>query len=120
MGRQTKEIDLYFRYLEERQPDKKVISSEKGFIIYSFTQIGTKLAIYVEDIYVTPEHRKNNVAVTLAEKVASQGRESGCELMLGTVVPSAKGSTISLKVLLAYGMQLLQSKDDIIWFYKEL
>jgi len=111
---------MYFKYLAEREPDKQVIQHEKGFAIYSFVTFGEEMAVYIEDIYVEKPHRKSHVASELSEQVQSHAIEKGCGVMLGTVAPSAVGSSVSMKVLLSHGMQLLKSEPDLIWFYKEL
>ena len=56
----------------------------------------------------------------MADEIAKIAKKEGCTKMLGSVVPSAKNSTISLKVLLAYGMTLQSSTNDFIIFEKEI
>lgn len=106
---------MYLDYVRDRL-GKDGVEMEEGFAIWQF--IGD--AIYLEDIYVKPEFRKNHCATMIADYVAQVGRTEKKVYMLGTVLPTATGATESLKVLLAYGMRLLKIEDGLIWFYKEL
>ena len=109
-------MSLYAEYLRERTKDE-IIEGERGFATYRFTDEKT---VYLVDLYVRPDFRKSGVARETADLVAEIARKRGCTKMLGSVVPSTKGSTESLKVLLAYGMTLESSGPDFIIFGKEL
>jgi hypothetical protein len=56
----------------------------------------------------------------MADEVVCLGLVNGCHLLVGTVVPSAKNSTPSLKVLLAYEMSVHSASNDLIVFKKEI
>ena len=107
---------MYFAYIAERRPDCKVLKNEKGFAVYSYTDD----YVYIEEIYVKPEFRKENIASQLSEAIQQEAKDNGCLRMLGSVSASAEGSTDSIRVLLAHGMTLMSSQDDLIWFYKDL
>ena len=107
---------MYFEYLTERRPECKILKNNKGFAVYSYTED----AVYIEEIYVRPEYRKEAIASQLSEMIQQEAKDLGYITLLGSVSPSAKGSTDSLKVLLAHGMSLLSSQDDLIWFSKTL
>lgn len=110
-------MSLYADYLSERTHDK-IVECPSGFATYRYINEGK--SVYIIDIYTVPEYRKKGAAGNLADIIASFGKEKGCKEMLGTVVPSAKGSTISLKVLLGYGFELQSAANDLIIFRKEL
>lgn len=106
---------LYAQYMKERV-DCYIEENEKGFASYKFFDD----ACYIEDIFVLPEFRKTNVASEIADNITKVAKEKGCNWLLGSVVPSSNGSTTSMKVLLAYGFQLLSAKENFIWFRKRL
>ena len=106
---------LYAQYIKERL-NKNIIETEDAFVVYSYENDH----VYIEDIYVIPEHRKSGIASILANMIADEAKEKGIKKMLGSVVPSANGSTSSVKVLLAYGMKVKSSINDFIVFEKEL
>lgn len=110
-------MSLYGDYIKEHHGDG-IIETQDGFATYRFLNDGK--TIYIVDIYVTPVMRVTGLASTLANEIAKVGKEKGATEMLGTVVPSARQSTESLKVLLAYGMKLKSAAADLIVFRKDL
>lgn len=105
----------YANYLSERTTDF-IMEDSNGFVTYRFLNDGK--SVYIIDIYVIPDMRKQGLASDFADIVVSMAKARGCEEVLGTVVPSSKGSNESLRVLLAYGMELKSSAHDIIIFRK--
>lgn len=110
-------MSLYANYLRERSFDE-ILEVDKGFATYRY--LDNKKTVYIVDIYVLPEFRKEGIAKKLADAIVMNAVEQGCTKLLGSVVPSAKGSTESIKVLIAYGMTLESSSNDFIVFKKEL
>lgn len=110
-------MSLYADYLSERTNDE-IIEYPDGFASFRYVEDGK--TVYIVDIYTKPESRKTGFAKDLANEIAGIAKERGCTSMIGTVKPSAKGSTSSLKVLLAYGMRLDRSGDDFIIMRKEI
>lgn len=108
---------LYASYLKERT-DNLIIEVEEGFASYCFVEDGK--TVYIVDIYVVPEARRYGHASILADTIAEIARKKGCTSMIGTVQPSTKGSTNSLRALLGYGMHLDSANNDVIVFRKEL
>lgn len=107
----------YAKYLLERE-GKSIIEDERGFATYSLHP--ELSAIYIEDIFVSLEFRKQNVASEYADKIAEIAKSKGFHTLIGTVRPSATGANISLKVLLAYGFELASAEQDAIYFRKTL
>jgi len=89
-----------------------------GFATYRYLEDGK--TVYIVDIYIIPELRKNGEAAMLADKIVAEAKERGCVELLGSVVPSMKNSTTSMKVLLGYGMSLSSAANDFIIFRKEI
>lgn len=110
-------MSLYADYIIERTQDS-IIEGPSGFVTYRYLNEGR--SVYIIDIYTVPDERQKGSAAILADLVADEARSKGTKEMLGTVVPSTKGSTISLKVLLGYGMQLMSATNDMIVFRKDL
>lgn len=108
-------MSLYKEYLAEKTNDL-ILETEKGFATYRYLE----KSVYIIDIYVRPDFRKHKYASDLADIIVEEARGKGCTQLLGSIVPSNKGSTISLKVLLGYGMTLHSSGNDLIFFRKDL
>lgn len=110
-------MSLYAEYILERTNDL-IVETESGFATYRY--INDNKTCYIVDIYTVPSERKKGAAALLADHIALEAKEKGCTELWGTVVPSAKGATASLRVLLAYGFELLSSTDNLIVFRKGL
>lgn len=110
-------MSMYGAYLREKTQDS-IIETEHGFATYRY--LDNDKTVYIIDIYVLPDFRKSTVASTIADNIVEEAKKRGCTKLLGSVVPSNKNSTASLKVLLAYGMVLESSSADFIVFSKEI
>jgi GNAT superfamily N-acetyltransferase len=103
-------LSLFKQYILERT-DRQIIETEYGFATYAFTDHNT---VYIEDIYVIPEYRKRGLASEFANEIAELAKNKGCTKMIGTVVPTTKTATDSLKTLLAYGMKIQSCSNNFI------
>lgn len=111
---------MYFDYLRERMPDLLILEREEGFALYKEVEFNEERMVYIQDIYVSPEHRESDIASQMSEEIQEIAKKEGIKYMLGTIVPSTENSHKSLQVLLAHGMTLALAEDDIIYFYKEI
>jgi GNAT superfamily N-acetyltransferase len=109
-------MSLYADYLKERTDDH-ILETYQGFATYRFLN---EKQCYIIDIYVAPDYRYAGVASEMADVIAGRAKGKGCTELLGTVNPTAKGSTESLKVLIQYGMKLHSSSDNVIVFKKDI
>jgi hypothetical protein len=112
-----KKLSNYGSYVQERSNDH-ILEVNEGFATYRYLDDGK--SVYIIDIFVAKEHRESQLASTLADTIVREAKQKGCTELLGTVCPQAKNSTISLKVLLGYGMTLKSSSDNLIVFSKEI
>lgn len=76
--------------------------------------------VYIVDIYTEPDYRQGKMATQMADEICKEAKAKGCRKLIGTVIPSTKNSTLSLKVLLGYEMTLKYASSDLIVFEKEL
>lgn len=106
---------LYAKYLTERTSDK-IIEIPEGFVTYRYVNEGK--SVYILDIYVLPEFRSQGVASQLADQVVAEARAKGCIELFGSVCPGAVNSTISMRVLMGYGMLLDGTGNNLIIFKK--
>lgn len=108
---------MYKHYLKERE-DADILETETGFVIYK--TLPQDKAVYIQDIYVHPEHRKHGVATELANIVCRKAKSEGLTKCYGSIDPVAKNSTASMWVLLAYGMQLSHLHNNLIYMVKSI
>lgn len=109
-------MEQYARFCEEFNGDQ-VFWNDVGWVQYRYLN---DRQVYIVNIWVDLEQRKEGQASALADKVVGLAKLRGCTELVGTVVPSAKSSTASLKVLLGYGMRVDSSANDLIMFKKEI
>lgn len=110
-------MSLYAKYVLEKTDDG-IIETDKGFATYRFLE--PEKAVYIVDLYILPDFRKTGEASAIADSIVDMARAKGFTKLLGSIVPSNKNSTASLKVLLGYGMALKSSTNDFIVFEKEI
>lgn len=110
-------MSAYGDYIKETRGDE-IVEIPEGFATFRFLNEGK--SAYIIDIYVIPDFRSKHIASTLANQISVIAKEKGASELIGTVVPSSKGSTDSLKVLIAYGMTLHSSQNDLIVFRKDI
>ena len=110
-------MSLYADYLTERTSDKILEIPDKGFATYRYLN---EKQVYIIDIFTVPAMRKSGLASEMANMIAVEAKAKGCSEMVGTCVPSTNNSTISLKVLLAYGMKIASATNDLIILTKEI
>ncbi len=108
-------MTLFAEYIKELA-GKEIIESEKGFATYYFF----KDYCYIEDIYVRPDFRKDHVAASMADDIAVIAKSQGYSKLAGSIKPSNKNSTASMKVLLAYGFKIDSCVNDAIALVKEI
>lgn len=108
-------MSLYSDYYAERL-GKSVLEVPQGFAVYKIEED----FVYIEEIYVVKEHRKSGVAKDMADAIAHVAKLEGAKRMFGSVSVNAKNATTSMKVLLAYGLEVSHLKDDLIVFVKDI
>ena len=105
----------FAEYKLERE-GKRVIETNEGFISYSINGVDC----YIEDIFVSKNYRRYGAATRMADFVSKIAKKNGCKLLFGSVVPKANGSHESMLAILSYGFKLYESRDNIVFFVKEL
>lgn len=110
-------MSLYADYLREKTTDE-IIETDIGFATYRYLE--EKKTVYIVDIFVVKEKRNHLVASQLADMIVKEAKINGATKLLGSVIPSNKNSTSSLKVLLGYGMTLDSATNDFLLFKKEI
>lgn len=110
-------MSLYAEYLQERTNDK-ILELDFGFATYR--HLPEQNATYIIDIYVQPKFRQQGLASTLANEITKEAVAIGHTKLMGSVVPTCRGSTEAMKALFAYGMHLKISTTDFIILEKDI
>lgn len=106
---------MYAAYLKERE-NLDILETEFGFAIVREMPD----CLYLQDIYVKPEFRKQGKGREMLLVVEDAAKEMGFKKVLGSCCPPAAGSDASLRAILACGFTLLSCDKDIIYLVKEL
>ena len=109
-------MHLYKQYLEEREGGF-LIAEEHGFVTYK--QIDA-LSVWIVDIFVEKDHRKEGIATRLSALVVEEARKLGCTRVYGTADINAKGVTTSLKSILADGFEFSHAEGNMLYFIKNI
>ena len=108
-------MSLFGQYIKEREA-KDIVEDHRGFATYYLA--GNHM--YIEDIFVSEEHRESGAAKDYANAISAIALKQGINKLLGSVQAGSPGATRNLKVLLAYGYSLLECQGQTIYFEKDL
>lgn len=109
-------MSLYSDYFKERE-NKEVLETENGFAIYKIFNNGE---CYLQDIYVVPDKRQTGLGTEMADKIVEIAKKQGCHTLIGSVCIDANEASKSMKVLLAYNMNVSQIAGNMIFFRKNI
>lgn len=106
---------LYAEYLLEKT-DHMIIEIPEGFITYKYIN----QSVYMMDLYIRPEFRKMGFSTKLMNAVVKEAKDKGCVELLGSIIPSNKNSTESLRVFLKNDVILVSASNDFIVLRKDI
>ena len=109
-------MSMYGDYIKERLGDE-IYETEQGFATYRFLDEKT---VYIVDVYIKPDFRRSRAASNIGDTIVELSKKQGATKLIGTVTPSAKGSTESMRFLLNYGMRIQSAKENLIVLEKEI
>lgn len=108
----------YSLYIKERE-GLEILEDEKGFATYR--ELPAKQAVYIQDIFVRREFRKEGIAKAYADRIVFQAKLKGYTTLIGSIDPKTNGAKASKQILEAYGMQLkFKGPDGLFYFTKEI
>ena len=107
---------LYAQYLKERT-NRGILETEDGFATFEYVNDDI---IYIVDLFVIPEKRKERIASKLADVIVEEAVKAGKKFLLGSVDATAKGAETSMKVLEAYGMKVYKVAEPMIFYIKNI
>lgn len=109
-------LSLFGQYLKERT-NKGIVETEEGFATFEYVN---DEIVYIIDLYVVPEKRKQRVAANMADKIVEAAAKEGKKFLLGSVDATAHGAETSINVLEAYGMRPYKVIEPMIFYIKEI
>jgi GNAT superfamily N-acetyltransferase len=106
---------LYGQYIAELE-GKHIIENEHGFLTYSIEGD----VIYIEHLFVKPEHRRTRLATEMADFAVELAKRQGCKRLLGSVDANAKDKHQSVLNLIYYGMTFHTVVGSMVYFIKDI
>lgn len=107
---------MYGQYIKERL-GRGILETDKGFVTFEYP---TSEIVYIIDIFILPEYRKQHSASVLADQVCLEAKKNGAKQVMGSVDISTKSASDSLKVLLAYGMKPYRTAGNAVYLIKDI
>lgn len=102
-------------YVFERE-GVEVLEHEHGFSLVK--QVGD--ALYLQDVYVVPEFRRQGVGRSMLEIVEVVAAERGLKKVITSCDPKANDSTESMKAILACGFRMHTCENNLVYLIKEI
>jgi len=109
-------MSMYADYIKEKT-DHHIYETEQGFATYRYLN---EKQVHIMDVYIIPDFRRSGTASAIGDAIVDIAKLRGCTELIGSVIPSTKNSTDSLKFLLSYGFKLDSSAHDLIVLKKEI
>ena len=109
---------LYAHYYEERRGGQVLEAPCIGFVAYRI--IPEQSEVFLDEVFVMPEHRKSGAGSALLNEVAERARAQGVKLMGCSISPAARGSSEAMAAAIAYGFRLLSTGPSEIFLVKEI
>ena len=108
-------ITNYALYVKERE-GKDILESKEGFATYYFDHD----SVYVADVFVRPEFRKQNIAKNFVLEIMKLGKEKGMKECVTFIDTSTKGYEISKSGLLANDFEVIGFNNNMVFFKRNL
>lgn len=114
---QYKPVSNFAKYIWERE-EKFCEENDISFATYTLSPE----YVYIEDLYVCAERRKDYQASKIADIVTAKAAKMGIPMLIGSVSLDDINSTRNTKVLLGYHMQVshICERNNMIYFKKEI
>lgn len=111
---------LWARYIGElRGGSTTFIEKEWGFASYDFLPFALD-SIYIDDLYVVPERRKEGLAMQLIAEIEEAGRKVSKQFILTVVKTETATCTESIKAQLHVGFMVVATDSGNIWLKREI
>lgn len=106
---------MYKDYIKERE-GLELIYTDKGFC--SYEKNGE--CLFVSDIYIKPEYRKENVAKDMINQIVE--KHSDCKYLMGAYSTKAKNWKESMRFIIKMGLKYYKedTNKNMVYLIKEI
>ena len=109
---------MYFKYIKERLGKDSIQYEDKAFAI--FFDYPAENAIYVEDVYVSPDYRRSGIGEKIMEDMCNLAKEANRKYLLGSVDITSNNPEASLIGMLKNDFKLYKTDDSMLYVRKEI
>ena len=107
---------LYGKYIKERE-NCDIIEHESGFISYRIRDTQLGLTLFIEDIFVLPEKRRQGIAAEFCELIKSIAKKENCKQIMSGADPTTLNATESVAFQISMGSKIIGVSNGMINFY---
>ena len=114
-------MSLYYDYLQERKIID-IIEEDWGFVTFNkmYSNALKANVLYIRDIYVIPEERRNGKAIDLLNWCADRALKEGLIYIMGSTDLEGPDIEQSFAGHLHYKFKVLELEGTTLYWYKEL
>jgi GNAT superfamily N-acetyltransferase len=102
--------DMYKKYLEDKNGEQLVVLPH-GF--FTYLQVANEL--WVNDIYVNPEHRRAGIGKEFINQLQSIAKSLDCKYLVGRIDIGHKDHQQALMFHMGVGAKVIKSENNQIW-----
>lgn len=107
----------YGEYLLERE-GFYTLEDDYGFATYILNK--EENLVYIRETFVTKNYRRKGICFGYMDKIVEIAKDREITKLVGSACVNAKGSTESMKMMLAYGFKLRNLNGSMIFLEKEI
>lgn len=110
-------MSLYSEYIKERE-NKSIIEFDNAFVSYKINNN----FLFIEDMYIRPEYRKNNISKLLDTMIQYEAINNKCKYIICSVSTLASNWIKSIKVIRHSNYKFYAKNKYLkqIYFIKEI
>lgn len=108
-------LELFEAYIQEREQGM-LLRHAQGFAILRLQ----KDVVYLQDVYVHPEHRQTGVATQLLLQAIDIAKKSNKKALITSTDVSTANPEQSIQAILSRGFKVLKLEENLIWYVMEI
>lgn len=109
---------MYFQYIKERLNLDSLQYDDKAFIV--FKQWIEEDAIFIQDLYVAPSHRRSGFTQKIYKDMCSLAKEANHRYLIGAIESRSNNPELSMGLMLHLGFKIYRTQESMIYLRKEI
>lgn len=101
---------MYQQYLSDKNGETLIVK-DQGF--FTYLRVGNEL--WVNDIYVSPEYRRNGIAKEFIGELGVIAKKLDCKFLIGRIDINHKDHAQALMFHMGVGAHVVKAENNQIW-----